>query len=77
MKLLMIHLSWLNELMIFLKVIGHCWDTRCGTPVGQIIILGKDPLRGKSIDKLSKANTTDGWFERPAPLIVLHKYKES
>ena len=50
---------------------------QCGTPVGQIRIFGKDPLRGKSIDKLSKANTTDGWFERPAPLIVLHKYKES
>ena len=45
--------------------------------MGQIIIFGKDPLRGISIAKLSKADTTDGWFERPAPLIILHKYKES
>ena len=45
--------------------------------MGQITILGKDPLSGKSIDKLDKANKTDRWFEKPAPLILLHKYKES
>ena len=45
--------------------------------MGQIRIFGKDPLRGKSIAQLGQAITTDGWFGRPAPLKVLHKYKES
>ena len=33
-------------------------DDRCGTPVGQITIFGKDPLRGKSVVQLGKAIKT-------------------